>query len=347
MFSVAQSKEESLDGGAHLGTKALAHINDSVGRLADAADEITDPEYADAIRTIPRWHFSMLNDIERNDAFSATLDRVVSPGAHVLDIGSGTGLLAMMAAKAGAGHVFTCEENPLLAELARQIVARHGLSAVVTVIPKRSTDLRVGIDLPRPADLIISEVVDCGLIGEGVLPTIRHARCHLLAPGGTLVPQSARIMGALVDSIAIDRLNRVGSAGGFEVSLFNKVATRGHFPVRLHTWPHRWLSKPTELVGFDFAGDALADGHVETEFRVSSSGQAHMMVAWFEMTLTNGITLRNSPDNLASHWMQACIPFEMPLCVESGESVRVQFSWQLGKLSVQCQGATRLGKELS
>src|SRR5262249_45946357 len=56
-----------------------------------------------AVRTVPRWHFAMLNDSERNDALAVALERVVRPGSHVLDIGSGSGLLAMVAARAGAG----------------------------------------------------------------------------------------------------------------------------------------------------------------------------------------------------------------------------------------------------
>lgn len=53
-----------------------------------------------ARRTVPRWHFAMLNDTERNDALAGALARGIPSGATVLDIGSGSGLLAMAAARA-------------------------------------------------------------------------------------------------------------------------------------------------------------------------------------------------------------------------------------------------------
>lgn len=283
---------------------------------------------------IPRWHFLMLNDFDRSDAFAEALAHAMPVGANVLDIGSGTGLLAMMAVRAGAEMVTTCEANPVLAELARQIIARHGLSDVITVIPKRSTDLRVGVDLPRRADLIVSEIMDCGLVGEGLLPTVRHAREHLLGPGGQLIPESARMIGALVGGDAINRLNRVHTVAGFDVSLFNMVATAGHFPIRLATWPHRFLSEPMELVTFDLANDPLADGHTFFEIMITTSGEAHALVVWFEMTLGKGVTLSNSLDNPGSHWMQACVPLPAPIPVDSGKTVPLRLHWQGNRLLV-------------
>lgn len=304
----------------------------AVGRAGAGAEEIV---AATGIRSVPRWHFSMLNDLERNDAFAVALERVLRPGAHVLDIGSGTGLLAMMAAKAGAAVVTTCESNPVLAEVAAQIIARHGLSDVVTVVPKRSDQLVVGVDLPRRADVVVSEIVDCGLIGEGVLSTVAHARNHLLAPGGTLLPESAGVHGALLSSAAVDGLNRVGVAAGFDVALLNGLATRGHFPVRLATWPHRVVSGAVELCSFDFRTAPLDDGSRLVEAVATESATVHGLVVWFEMEIGGGVVLRNSPDNLSSHWMQAFVPFDEPVPLRSGDRVEIDVIWQGGRFSAR------------
>ncbi len=300
----------------------------------EPAGGFTGGVHATAMRSVPRWHFAMLNDYERNDAFAVALERKVRPGSHVLDIGSGTGLLAMMAVQAGAGRVTTCEADPVLAEIACRVVEQHGLSDVITVLPRMSTDLRVGVDLP-PADLIVSEIVDCGLIGEGILPTIRHARTHLLARGGTLLPERGRLVGALVDSAVIAGLNRVSTAGGFDVRLLNGLSTRGHFPVRLRTWPHRLLSEPTELVRFDFARDPLTDGERAVSIPVAKDGVAYALVSWFELELAGGIVLRNSPDNFSSHWMQAYAPFDEPIELLAGGSFEMCLRWQDERISVR------------
>ena len=59
---------------------------------------------------IPRWHFDIVHDYPRNDAYEAALRRAVFPGCKVLEIGTGTSLLAMMAARAGAAEVVTLRE---------------------------------------------------------------------------------------------------------------------------------------------------------------------------------------------------------------------------------------------
>lgn len=298
-----------------------------------SAADFVDGIVPDEIRNlIPRWHFAMLNDHERNDALAVALERQIVPGSRVLDIGSGTGLLAMMAVRAGAAHVVSCEANPVLAEIAREIVAANGMSDVISIVPKRSTDLVVGRDLEGPADCIVSETVDCGLIGEGILSTISHAREHLLARGGQMLPRSARLLGCLVDSPVVASLNHTRSAGGFDVRQMNAVSTRGHFPVRLSTWPHRIISDVVELVSFDLANGSLADGSSDVRLTVDARGTAYALVAWFEMDLGAGVVIRNSPDNIRSHWMQALVPFGDPLDVAAGDRVALTLSWRGNRL---------------
>jgi SAM-dependent methyltransferase len=283
---------------------------------------------------IPRWHFAMLNDAARNEAFAEAITRHVVPGSHVLDIGSGTGLLAMMAAHAGAAHVTTCEANPQLAALAREVIELHELSHVITVVPKLSNDLVVGLDLPRRADLIVSEIVDCGLIGEGLLPAVRHARRHLLADGGRLLPASSRVLGCLVESEVVTRLNRVTTAAGYDVRPLNRFATAGHFPVRLNTWPHRLLSEPQELVRFDLESDPLGDGLRHLSATATEDGVVHGVVAWFELDL-GGTVLHNGPDVPDTHWMQAFLPWEGEVALRAGDDLDFDLQWQHERLTAR------------
>jgi len=275
-------------------------------------------------RLIPRWHFAMLNDERRNAAFRAALQAIVRPEHAVLDIGTGTGLLAMMAARAGARAVVSCEAVTPIAHMARRIVAANGLAGRVDVIAKPSFDLKVGRDMPVRADVLVTETIDCGLLGESVLPIVRHARRHLLREGARVIPARARVFFRLVESRAIHRNNFARSAAGLDVSLFNRFSTREYFPVRLSTWDHRPLCAATPLFDFDFQDGRLAPRRACIGVEPEQRGWVHGIVFWFELELSPGVHLSNSPDNLDSHWMQAVHCFERPVPVERGVSVVVR-----------------------
>src|SRR4051812_32730915 len=139
---------------------------------------------------VPAWHFAMINDRPRNDAYQAAIARAAR-GKRVLDIGTGTGLLAMMAAKAGAASVTTCEAVVVIAERAREIVARNGFRDRIMVVARHSTDLAVGRELSARAELLITETFSSDLLSECVLATVEHAHRHLLTPDAIVIPRAA------------------------------------------------------------------------------------------------------------------------------------------------------------
>lgn len=294
--------------------------------------------HRDALRElVPRWHFAMLNDLERNAMFQEAIETAVRPGDHVLDIGSGSGLLAMVAARSGATHVTSCELVRPLAEAAERIVRCNGLSDFVTIVNRRSDELVTGVDLPRPVDVIVTEIVDCGLVGEGILPTLRHAREHLLKPGGIVIPQAARLMAVPIESTSIWQLNQVDQACGFDVTHFNEFATSRYFQVRLNAWPYRPLATPRELIAFDFLNDSLLPGEHSVELPVDTSGTCHGIAFWFEMSLDKERVLSNGPGDRLSragdtqpvgeagrHWLQAFHSFAEPVGVVASDSLRLK-----------------------
>ena len=99
-----------------------------------------------------------MNDDERNDAYLAALQSAITKDTHVLEIGTGSGLLSMMAARSGAEKVTTCEASPIIATTAKKIIATNGMAGTINVIAKKSNNVEVGVDLPRPADLLVSEI---------------------------------------------------------------------------------------------------------------------------------------------------------------------------------------------
>lgn len=102
--------------------------------------------------------------------------------AHVLDIGTGTGLLSMLAVKYGADSVVACEAFQPMANCAINIIDQNHFSEKIKVVKKHSTALTVGKDgdLPHKFNILVSEVFDTELIGEGAIRTFNHAHENLL-----------------------------------------------------------------------------------------------------------------------------------------------------------------------
>jgi type II protein arginine methyltransferase len=270
-------------------------------------------------RYVPRWHFEMLHDDERADLYEKAIRDVVGPDRLVLDVGTGSGLLALMAARAGAGQVVACEAQPAVARAASRIVQGAGYADRVTVVPKMSTDMRVGVDLPRRADVLVTETVDCGLLGEGILPTIEHAREHLLTPDAEIVPSRATVLAQLVESVPLHRKNHVGEMYGFDLSAFNSVSSLEYFDSRLRRNEHRLLSAPFRVFDFDFYRDPATDARTDLVVEPTSAGTVHAIVFWFELELVPGISVTNSPEHPNSHWKQAIQTLPVPHRVQPGE----------------------------
>lgn len=137
----------------------------------------------------PVEHARMLHDQRRTGDYLAAIAVAVRPGDVVLDIGTGSGVLAVAAARAGARHVYAIEASDI-AGVAERVFAVNGVADRVTLIPGWSRQ----VDLPEPADLLISEIIGSEPLDEEILETTLDARRRLLAPGARLVPHTLTLM---------------------------------------------------------------------------------------------------------------------------------------------------------
>ena len=156
----------------------------------------------------PTYHFDMLQDRRRNEAYRRGIEQTVEEDDLVVDIGTGSGLLAMMAAGAGAQHVFAIEGDPKLEKAARLVIEDNRYEEKVTVIGKHSTEVKVGygLDVPFGANVIVTEIFDSFMLGEGMVPTMHDAvKRGLLAEGGRVVPAGGRMHCVLIESDWIRR----------------------------------------------------------------------------------------------------------------------------------------------
>ena len=258
---------------------------------------------------VPDFHGRMLHDHLRNAAYRRAIERF-APGRRVLDIGTGSGLLAMMAARAGAERVYACEENAMLAAAARAVIAANGLADRITVFDRHSGRLDRMRDLDGGVDLVVSEIFSECVIGEGVLESLAHARAQLTAPGAIFLPERASIMAALADFPPLAQ--RVDEVEGFDLRGFTP-----HLQAKRHLWPDDpaliLRSAPLRQFVFDFgAGDPpLSAAH--TGELVSTGGMIGGLAQWLHLHFADDITYENRPGSAPDlHWAIKLHPCAAP-----------------------------------
>jgi Ribosomal protein L11 methyltransferase (PrmA) len=291
---------------------------------------------------IPRWHFEMLNDELRNSAFEKALANAITDETIVLDIGSGTGLLAMMAARAGAKKTITCEMVAPLAELARETIKRNGLADRIVTLDKKSTALVVGNQMTCKANLLVTETVDCGLLGEGIVRSIAHAKANLLTEDARIVPCAAKVYAMVVESPHLHSLNTVGMAAGFDVSLINRYATAQYFPIRLAAFDYTPLTDRFEVFHFDFANGTIIPTRKTISVRAQRDGTSQCVIFWFDMQLDQKISISNEPGS-TTHWEQALQCLEQEVPVRAGEMLTVEAEHDCNVISFKvCAGRDQI-----
>ena len=189
-----------------------------------------------------RAHETLLSDGNRNRSFYRALKRTVTKTSSVLDIGSGTGVWAVAAAKLGARRVVAVEEEPLLIGLIKQIARDNGVASKVEVVQGDSRQIQFG----KEFDIVISETIGHLVFDEPIVPIMIDARQRFLKPGGILIPAAVALVAAgahlksrhqtLPASVPIDQ-------SGFQsLSLNSPMALQNRAQLRIRTDPQKLIA---------------------------------------------------------------------------------------------------------
>ncbi|TXT12809.1 hypothetical protein VHUM_01210 [Vanrija humicola] len=163
-------------------------------------------------------HEIMLKDTTRTVSYARFIlsNPKVFQGAIVLDVGAGTGILSMLAARAGAKHVYAIEASGL-ASKTRENIRNNGLQDVITVIQGKVEDITLPVD---KVDIIVSEWMGYMLLYESMLDSVLHARDRYLAPTGLMAPSQTRLVIAAITGKRIwrERFEFWQQVYGFDMS---------------------------------------------------------------------------------------------------------------------------------
>jgi hypothetical protein len=289
---------------------------------------------------LPPWHSAMLNDEIRNQAFEKAIKSAVKPGCSLLDIGTGTGFLAMVASRAGAKRVVGCESVGFLAETARKILQQNGLEGDISILHKRSQDLTIDKDILEPIDILVAEILDTGLLGENVIAAISDARHRLCKPGATIIPCGATVYAAPIESKEIALERRVNIASGFNISLLNSLRANMYMQTDLSRYRWRMLTKPVQIFDLDFTRDQPVMEEKSFCLTPHSDGMAHCIAFWFDLHLSTKVTLSTAPEKPTTHWKQAVYTFSDPVEIKQNKPIRLIASRNQSKITLS------LGDEL-
>jgi len=285
-----------------------------------------------AMSAAPSWHLPMLADDSRNNQYEAAINKTVKSGDVVLDIGTGSGILAMMAVRAGAKHVFACESNDLLADAAREIVQLNGYNNQITIISKPSTALVIGEDMPDRADVLVTEIFDNALVGEGILPTLSHAWPNLLKPKARIIPDGATLYGALSSNNSLQKFQQIGRVNGFDLgpmALFAHPLSYSDAEASFeNTAGNQIISAPFKIKQFDFKAVHGSEFSSDVNVDIVNDGTIDSVLLWFELDLAEDVHFSTRVTHAEQHWRQVSQILTEPREVKSGDKVSLSVRYE-------------------
>jgi len=267
------------------------------------------------------YHRTLIADRVRNEAFYKALKSVIRKGETVVaDIGAGTGLLGLMAAKLGAREVYLYEAAEVARVAAETLKTNRAKNC--RLMPCHSTEIE---DPPR-ADVIVCETLGNYALEENIVDTLADARRRHLKDGGVIVP---RRISQLVAPVVADRIHRELCAWddvghGLDLSPAKRMSLNNIYVRTLA--PEELLDKGRSAHVWDeidFRNENRSSRKGEASWKLSASRTVYGFAYWWLAGLVPGIALSTAPGAPRTHWEQLYFPLLEPIAAKKGETVLV------------------------
>lgn len=261
----------------------------------------------------------MIADSVRMDAYTLALRRAIQPSSVVLDIGSGTGILALLACRYGARRVYAVEPDNAIA-VAETLAAANGCADRIRFIQELSTR----VTLPEPVDVIVSDLRGVLPLFRNHLATIKDARERFLRPGGVLIPASDSLWAAPVEAPASYLKVTQGYApNNFALNLDPALRHTTNSLRKGNFGADSLLAEPKSWASIDYARGDQINYCAEVAWTVERAGTGHGLAIWFDSILAESVTMSNAPGRPELIYHQIFLPWSRPVELIKGDRVEV------------------------
>lgn len=258
------------------------------------------------------YHHNMLMDQSRMHGFKSAIFHAVKPGARVLELGGGTGVLSFFAAQA-ASKVYCVEFNPDMVREARKFLAMNENGHKVEVIHADASEYLP----PEPVDVVICEMIHVGMVREKLVEVIESFKRRYLARFGGPLPvflPEAVIM-------AVQPLQQEYDFEGFQAPIVQFQATNVVYPGTVE------LAQPAVYSILDFKQPVDSLIAWEGRFQVEKAGRLNAL-RFITKNVLYIIEEQGTTVDWLNHYMM--LPLARPLDVRAGDVVQVSFAYRCG-----------------
>lgn len=263
----------------------------------------------------------MIRDRVRTDAYAAAIEQAVQPDSVVLDIGTGSGMFALLAARFGARHVFALETGDSI-ELAKELARANGVADRLTFMQALSTR----IELPEPADVIVSDLRGILPTYTAHIPSIVDARTRHLAVGGRLIPLRDTLWAAPAElpEVYDDRVSS-WDASPYGVTLAPGRGFAANSMFIVNASAEALLAAPASLAVLDYRSILSPNVKASAELQATRPGTLHGILVWFDCELAEGVGFTSAPGEPQTVYRQVLFPLAEPVDIDPGDSISLDF----------------------
>jgi protein arginine N-methyltransferase 1 len=264
----------------------------------------------------------MIADKVRMDPYAYALKASIGPDSVVLDIGTGTGIHALLACKFGARKVYAIEPNDAI-HLARELALVNGFADRIEFIQDVSTH----VTLPEKADVIVSDIRGVLPLYGGHIPSIIDARQRHLAPGGILIPKRDTVRVALVEAVKVynELIKPWDYPYGLVMEEAKQIVLNSWIEENTDTFRKRdLLMEPRIWTVLDYITIENPDvGSSNLIQKSTRDGTAHGLLLWFDGEIADGIYIFNGPqaDKAAEVYGCGFFPLLEPVTLAKGDTI--------------------------